>query len=422
MDVLILGGGYAGLASAYRLSQLGFRSTLVEAGASLGGHGACCEVGGSIVERFYHHYKPEDRHVIRLAEELGLADQLEWRKTRMGFLVDGRLHPFSSPLDLLRFRPFSMADKVRFAWGVLRARWTDPAPLENVSARDWGMKDWSPGIYERMLRPLLVNKFEVSPDSVSAAFLHGRIRAVAGTKSKVRGGERLAYLKGGLDPLTERLAKTVSQSCTVRLNAPVERIERTPEGFSVRAGGEGFKASRLVCTLPLDMFERIEKNFPFRNEIAYQGVSCAVFAIKEPLTPLYWINVLDEGVSFRLLVNHSALGRFPHTILYCSNYVAPDDPVLNADPARVMDRYVGDLRRIFGNVTVLDSVLSRTRYGTPIFDRDYRRKLEGVRSLLPGLAFAGNTMVFPGARTISSVMGTGFRAAEELASWQPSPA
>ena len=196
MDALILGGGYAGLAAAHRLTQLGIPSTLVEAGASLGGHGACCTVAGNVVERFYHHYKPEDRHVIGLAEELGLGDQLEWRKTRMGFLVDGRLHPFSSPLDLLRFRPFSMVDKARFAWGVLRAQWTDPATLENVSAKDWGIKDWSPNIYERMLRPLLVNKFEVAPDAVSAAFLQGRIRAVAGTKSRIKGGERLAYLKG----------------------------------------------------------------------------------------------------------------------------------------------------------------------------------------------------------------------------------
>lgn len=414
-DVIVLGGGYAGLGAAYRLNQLGLRTTLIEAGRALGGHAACCTLAGVAVERFYHHYKPEDEHVLRLVRELGLADRLAWKKTRMGFLIDGRLHPFSSPLDLLRFSPFGFADKLRFAWGVLRAQWTDPAILENVSAAEWSVRDWSPAIYERMMRPLLTNKFEVAPEAVSAAFLQGRIRAVAGTKSKVRSGERLAYLKGGLDLLTERLAAAVSRTCEVVLDAPVDRIESAPNGFTVRSAGRVFRAANVVNTLPLDVFDRMEKDFPFANPVAYQGVCCAVFAVAEPLTPLYWINVLDQAVSFRLLVNQSALGEYPHSVLYCSNYVSPDDPILDAEPQTVLDRYRNDLERLFGRLTIKDAVLSRSRQGTPVFDKDYRRKVRYLESAVPKMAFAGNAMVFPGARTVSSVIGTGFRAADAVA-------
>ena len=55
-DVLILGGGYAGLGAAYRLARRGFRPTILEAGPQLGGHASCCTVAGVVVERFYHHY------------------------------------------------------------------------------------------------------------------------------------------------------------------------------------------------------------------------------------------------------------------------------------------------------------------------------------------------------------------------------
>ena len=105
LDVVILGGGFAGLAAAYRLGQKGIRSIILEAAPSVAGLGGCCEVGGALVERFYHHIKPEDRHIIDLIGELGLGDNLEWTDTRMGFYHGGKVHPFSTALDLLRFRP-----------------------------------------------------------------------------------------------------------------------------------------------------------------------------------------------------------------------------------------------------------------------------------------------------------------------------
>ncbi len=60
-----------------------------------------------------------DAELIDLIAELGLADQLRWSPTGMGFLVDGALYGFNTPADLLRFRALSLPDRVRTGLGAL---------------------------------------------------------------------------------------------------------------------------------------------------------------------------------------------------------------------------------------------------------------------------------------------------------------
>ena len=48
-----------------------------------------------------------------LIDELGMSDQLTWRDSKVGFFNRGRIWPFVTPLDLLRFRPLPLIDRVR---------------------------------------------------------------------------------------------------------------------------------------------------------------------------------------------------------------------------------------------------------------------------------------------------------------------
>ncbi len=127
-----------GLGLALRLVDQGHRVTVLEAAPAVGGLTRADEIGGVTWDRFYHVTLLSDRYLLELLEQIGLADQLQWRTTRTGFYVDGRLVPMSSSLDFAMFPPLGPVSKARLAWTILAAaRIADPRPLEQITAVEW---------------------------------------------------------------------------------------------------------------------------------------------------------------------------------------------------------------------------------------------------------------------------------------------
>ncbi|MFB3080029.1 MAG: FAD-dependent oxidoreductase, partial [Lysobacterales bacterium] len=89
MNVAVIGGGPMGLAAAYALLKRGHQVDLYEADKVLGGMSACFDFDGLQIERFYHFICTGDQPYFQLLEELGIADELRWVETRMGYYHRG---------------------------------------------------------------------------------------------------------------------------------------------------------------------------------------------------------------------------------------------------------------------------------------------------------------------------------------------
>src|SRR5262249_33959668 len=139
LRVGIIGGGIAGLASAHFLLNAGHVPVVLEASDQLGGLGTHFMHQGVSLERFYHVILDSDVELCALIADLGVSDRLVWRETGMGFLVDGKLYPFNTPRDLLRFRALRLTDRLRTAFGALyiTALKKNGLDLDHVPARDW---------------------------------------------------------------------------------------------------------------------------------------------------------------------------------------------------------------------------------------------------------------------------------------------
>ncbi len=413
--IAILGGGYAALGAADVCTKADTESVILEANPSPGGLAACVQVGPVVVEGTYHHIKPHETTLIRLIEEHGLTDKLRWRDTRMGFFTGGNIYPFSTPRDLLGFAPFTLADKARFAAGVLRTKYTRSESVDGLNAREWIERCYGRRIHDRMLGPMLHNKFGLPSEEISAAFLHGRIRGIARTKANTGSGEMMGYLSGSLQELTRRVEAAVRKKTQVRTGAAVVSVRREGSGFVVRtADGAELTCERVVNTLPLELFERVERNFDFHSEVEYQSALCGLFLVREPLTELYWTNIIDERVPFKVLVNQSRLDDYPGTLVYCGNYLRATAELYRQDDAEILRRYEAGLRLMFGGVTVEASRLFRARYATPIYDRHFARRTAGLQTAVPGMRFAGNIAIYPHGRTVSNVIKSGQEAAAAL--------
>ena len=127
--VIIVGAGFAGLAAAYDLACKGYGVTVLEKENEVGGLAAGFPLDGYRLEKFYHHWFVHDTEIMELVRELGVEDQVALRPARTGVYCRGRVYRFSTPLDLLRFKPLRFRDPHQ-----TRTRRTARAARERLAA------------------------------------------------------------------------------------------------------------------------------------------------------------------------------------------------------------------------------------------------------------------------------------------------
>jgi protoporphyrinogen oxidase len=135
----VLGAGALGLTVALRLAQRGDEVIVLEREALPGGLAAGFEIEPGIwLDKFYHHLFASDRHAIGLITELGLGDDLLWRRPLTVTLRDGVPHQLDSPASLLRFRPLPLLDRIRMgAWLAYLRTLRSVERLEGRTAAEW---------------------------------------------------------------------------------------------------------------------------------------------------------------------------------------------------------------------------------------------------------------------------------------------
>jgi protoporphyrinogen oxidase len=162
------------------------------------------ELGGGRLERYYHHFFTHDAEIHWLVNELGLGHRLIYHDGTMGIFRDGRRFSFDTPLDLLRFAPLSLLDKVRFGLSsVYLARLADWRAQEETPAIDWLRRCAGDGATRAIWRPMLDIKFGPYANDVPLSWMVGRMRQRV--NSRRRGSEKLGYLDGSLQVLLDAL-------------------------------------------------------------------------------------------------------------------------------------------------------------------------------------------------------------------------
>ena len=202
--VVIIGGGFAGLSAAWELSRRGIAVTMVEADSILGGLAGGYDVGGEILEKFYHHWFTNDVDVLRLVKDLGLENRLVPHESRTGLYYANNFFQLSKPSDLLKFTALSFYGRIRLGLMTVLPRLTrDWRKLEAITARDWLIKLGGKEVYKVVWEPLLRGKFGRYADKVAAVWFWNKLVARGGSRGK-SGAEVLIYFRGGIHDAGER--------------------------------------------------------------------------------------------------------------------------------------------------------------------------------------------------------------------------
>ena len=122
----------------------------------------------------------------------------------------------SSPLDVLRFRPLGLVDRVRLGMLVLKAKGlADWRPLESETAEQWLISRCGRRGYSVVWEPLLRAKFGSFAREVSAVWFWNKLVLRGGSRNSV-GNEMLGYVNGSLGAMAEALAVLQANESEIR--------------------------------------------------------------------------------------------------------------------------------------------------------------------------------------------------------------
>ena len=410
-SIAIIGGGVTGLVAAYRLLQRGHSVRVFEAGPQPGGLLRTFEVGGERIECFYHHLFTSDGAAIRLLDELGLLKTVTWRTTRMGIFYNDRVYPFTSPWDLMRFRPLlGIRDRIRLGLVALQLRRNqDGAGFDEISALEWLRRHSGGRAASVVWEPLLRGKFGDMADQVFMAWLWNRLRLRFSSRSLLSRREVLGYQRGSFGVWIEGITRLIGVlGGGIHTNERITSVTGNGQGLAIEteAGGrQSFDA--VVATISNQAFLRIAPALgrdygDNLRSLTYQDALCLVLSLDRPLSDFYWLNVNDRSVPFLAVIEHTKLaeperygGRH---IVYLSNYLARDSSLLQLDADALFAHYLPHLKRInpaFEEGWVSDRRRFHAVDAQPVFTVCAGSRIAEHRTPVPGLYLANMAQIYP---------------------------
>ena len=399
-NVAVIGGGITGLVAGYRLLQKGNNVTIFEKSDSLGGLLGGFKIApqsGVSLEKAYHHIFKTDKEIINLIEELGLTDKLKWHESKTALYYGGTIYPFAGVMDLLKFKPLNLIDKLRL--GLVKIylekenKWQK---FENILAVDW-MKKWcGDNAYKVVWEPLLKGKFSDRYKDISMAWMWARIHTRANSSEK--GKEYLGYMTGGFQQIVDELEKRIK-----RLGGEIELNTNLPP----RKLGTSLEEGRLKD------FDKIIDTSPLSN-VDYLGAVTMVFSSKPSVSKFYWHNINDLKSPFLAFIQHTNLVGTENYegkhIYYMGTYLPQNHKYFTCKDSLIEKDFLGFLTTVFPDfkkVVVEEKHIFRFKYAQHIVDIGYKNKIEQYKKAEGKIIHANFAQIYPEDRGINFAVREG---------------
>jgi len=410
MDIAIIGAGATGLAAAYDLLKAGHRVTIFEAGDKPGGLAAGFKMPNWAwsLEKFYHHWFASDADMLRLADEIGVRDQVIFRRPVTVSYWNGRFYPLDSPMAALKFPGLPLTAKLPFGLAMIYLKYltSNWRALEQYTAHQWAARWMGRRAYQAIWQPLLEGKFGDLYTQVNMAWLWARIKART---------PRLGTFVGGFQAFFDALADRVQRlGGVIRYNTRISRIENgashargdRPPGFSIL----GARFDQVLSTTSPRAMAKLAPQLPANylgalNALQSLGAVMVIFALDRQLDAqgYYWHNLpKSAGFPYLAMCEHTNFVSAEHFggqhLIYCGDYLPAEHPYFSMTEDALRDAFLPSLRRFnpgFDPSWVQGAWVFRETYAQPVPFVHHSRHIPPLRTPLPGLFFSSMSQVYP---------------------------
>jgi monoamine oxidase len=349
-DVIVVGGGLAGLVAARDLATGGARVALLEARDRFGGRVLYERFGDTDLEvEFGGAWCDADhqRHVREEAERYGIdVTPATAHRTTRWFTAGER----RSGLPVPRYEGGEL-ERLIVALSASAAELgvEGAAARHDVSIRDWlARRDPPPAVRDFALGWFTLMTGS-DPGEVSMLEILGLV-AEKGDSYALYSDLR-HVIAGGTRALVVAIARDLG-AVEARLGSPVARVAQSGEGVTVRTrDGDDLGASLAIVAVPVNTLAGIELDPPLRRgaaEVAADGFPCRMtkvwmLATGVPTamlgagwdTPLYWLAAEREVGDAQLVVGFALEGTLdagdPNDVQAALRVYAPEAEVIEVD-------------------------------------------------------------------------------------------
>lgn len=421
--VAVVGGGIAGLTTAWELARAGAEVDLYEAGGRLGGAVAPLRLGGIQLDAGAEAFATRSSAVSELITDLGLAEQIVSPNPAGAWL---QLPELAAPLpatgilgvpgdpqahDVVEILGAEAAARAAedlaapMTWAAGRRAQEQPSLGEVVRDR------MGEAVVEKLVSPITSGVHSAAPDDLALSAAHPKLyetmiaqdslaRAVTSLKASAPAGSAVQSLQGGMHTLVAALAAQLQEAgAKIRLNTEVRDLRDVPAEHVVLALDEQQAADLAGPYLSVP---------PAAGEAASSGVALVTVLVRAPELDAFprgtgmLVAPTVEHIGAKAMTHISAkwqwaqrrltqhLGPGHHLLRLSYGRItdAPDSGALgfHADDDELLEAAERDFTALTGVPVapeqILDAAVVRWRRGLPAASAAHRGRAADFRSAL----------------------------------------
>ncbi len=408
MHVVVLGAGFAGLATAYELLKAGHQVTVLERESWVGGMATSWKQGKYWLDHGPHRFHSRDKKLIEHLYEV-LDDDVVTRERLSRIYMQERF--FHYPLkakNVLTNMPKLLMVRALWDYVWIRMRqWFKPIPDDNFE--NWVLKRFGKTLYEMFFGTYTSKAWKMPCTEISADWASQRISqanlwdTIIKTLNPPKGGEVRSLVSefwypghGGIGTIGRKYGEKVREmGGDVRLESPVTRIE-IEDGYARRVAFEQdgeehvVECDEVVNTIPLP---RLLETFSpeigpdVKQAIAklrYLAIVFVYLEVDQPtVSPDHWVYLPEKHLTVHRISEFKNfsdnVAPDDSTVVCCEITCKWDDEHWNL----TLEEGAEIARRDLVTVGLLDEGvgcrgidLHRLRYAYPVYDLTYKENLD----------------------------------------------
>jgi zeta-carotene desaturase len=395
-SVGIVGGGLAGLAAACALADAGYKVTLFERRAFLGGRASSYEHSGTgeVVDNCQHIMLGCCTNLRDFYHRLGVEDKLRWYK-RITFIEPGGRSsfieaswlpaPFHTAISFLRYKLLSMGDKL----AIMRALLGLLAGIPQDSSEDFlswlRRKCQTQAAIDRFWAPVLISSLNEDLDKCSVKYAAMVFRD-AFLKSAEAG--RMGVPTVPLSELYGVAADYIrARGGEVLLRSGVETVSFDGPAAVLRSNGRDFTFDYAISAIPFHLLGRLLPVSPASRELEEKvghlrtvPITGIHLWLDREITELEHAALLDRNIQWMFqkskILARPAAGSATASGSYLELVVSSSKSLLEMGRAEIIELALKELKEFFpgaGQARLLKATVIKEVHATfapaPLSDR-----------------------------------------------------